>query len=222
MILAMALAICITVIAVIVVQSILLYWDDSEISGDAVLVTEGSQDEAIETLEGRSAISNYELHADEHRLAELILSGSKAGFFTFNTSEEYQSVSVRCDEYKNGELVNSYLPLIHDISDSSNSEGMIAVIIDDASMKMSISHSSRSSSMAFELENYQRREGEFWADTNGITTTIDLDNNEEVILFVYASDTVNLRLYSPEHFMEYPDTINLYDYSLIVTCKFSK
>ena len=170
----------------------------------------------------KDTISPYPLHGGEYRLADLVLMGTHSRIFSFNASEDYQTVAIWCDVYRNGELVFTSLPLRHDISDVQETEGLIAVILERNTMRLNISRPGKGSYHVFDLGDSPVMEGSFWQDTTALPEAVDITDNKEIMLFAHASDVNNSFLPTPEHFLDNPDRINDYDYLLIVTCRFSE
>ena len=172
----------------------------------------------------QNTISPYTLQGSEYKLGRLLFMGADAHIFSFTTAEDYKTVSLRCDEFRNGEPVSSSVPLKCDLEDTFSREGMIAVLFNRTSMQLSLTKTISASSAWFELDSEQVTDGNgsYWADSQGMPGTADIEDNKEIKLFVYASDAGNSRLYPPDRFTENPDLISQYDYICIVTSVFSK
>ena len=170
----------------------------------------------------RDTISPYELRDGEYRLGKLLLEGTDTHIFTFTTAEDYKTVRLWCDEYRNGELVSTSIKPKIGI-DAPDREGLIAVIFEGASIKLNMTTSSSSSSSEFELESGQipGEDGGFWHDSLDMIGTADIEDNKEIKLFVYASNADSSRIYPPDKYVENPEIISQYDYFCIVSCQFS-
>ncbi len=171
-----------------------------------------------------NTVGPYRPSAEETMMINLLYSENSVELFSFRVSDEYKSVQVWYEEYRNGVLQRRGARASFDIQALDEASGKIAVIFEPALIKISV-QASMSGGAVTEYPDASQDPigaGEYTTKKSGMKKAVEIEDQKEIPLLAIAHNGEDKILHPPERLFDSPENINRHDVLYIFYCSFSK
>lgn len=171
-----------------------------------------------------NTVGPYRPNAEETMMIRLLFSESSVELFDFRVSDEYTSVKVWYEEYRNGVLQRTGARASHDIQAYDEASGKIAVIFEPSFIRISLLTSAGGSAVTEYPDASQDPigTGEYTTERSGMKKAVEIEDQKAIPLLAIAQNGEDKILHPPERLFDSPENINRHDVLYIFYCSFSK
>ncbi|WP_232696628.1 hypothetical protein [Brevibacillus daliensis] len=170
-----------------------------------------------------SEIAPIELTENEKALLDLVgFDESNISIFEYTGDDQLKSVTFWLEAYHNGvkeDLVTS--------NELIERQGKIAIKVDTTDKfewMITIQDKKGSSRSTYNLDGQKpsTKEQDFSMSSTKLAERVEIKPDQEIVLAVHILETGNsVSVYSPQYYVESPETLKEYDHIYLLKCKFS-